>query len=61
MDTNNKDKLDEILKEMTDWANNELKTKGFIIFGSEVQERFTEEYRKLIANEVGKPWKRPDN
>ena len=60
MDTNNKDKLDDILKEMTDWANDELKTKSFI-FGSEAQERFTEEYRKLIANEISKPWKRPND
>ena len=60
MDTNNKDKLDDILKEMNVWIDDELKTKGFII-GSEVHEHFIKEYREFIANEVSKPWKRPDD
>ena len=60
MDMSNKDKLDEFLKELTDWANNEVKTKGYI-FESEVQERLTEENRKFIKNEIKKPWKRPND
>ena len=62
MNKRNKDKLDEILKAMNDWADNEIKTKGFIS-GSEVQERFIEEIgtREFIENEISKPWKRPND
>ena len=63
MDTNdtNKDQLDEILKEMNDWVNNEIKTKGFIL-GSEVQDRFTEELKnRRFIIDVEEPWKRPND
>lgn len=62
MDTNNKDKLDEILKAMNDWADNEIKTKGYIL-ESEVRERFIEEIgqREFIEKEIQKPWKRPND
>lgn len=61
MDTN-KDKLFEIPKELNDWINDELKTKGYVL-GSEVQDRLDEEteYRKFIENEIKKPWKRPND
>lgn len=58
----NKVQLDEILKAMNDWADNEIKTKGYIL-ESEIRERFIEEsgQRRFIENEMKKPWKRPND
>ena len=62
MNERNKDKLDKILKAMNDWADNEIKTKGYIL-ESEVRERFIEEIgqREFIEKEMSKPWKRPND